>query len=344
MGNMDIAPDLILGVKGLTKHFPIERGFLKKVVGHVRAVSDVSFSVKKGETLGLVGESGCGKTTTARMIMKAVEPTAGSVRFRTDQGVVDMAKVDRRELKAIRRDMQMIFQDPYSSLNPRMTVQEIVGEPLGNYGYSAEESKKRVQELLALVGLNPKYLSRYPHAFSGGQRQRLGIARALALDPSLIVCDEPVSALDVSVQAQILNLLKDLQDELGLTYLFIAHDLSVIRHICDRVAVMYFGRIVELADTDILFNNPLHPYTKALLRAVPDPDPREEWLGGVICGEIPDPTKEMVGCSFPPRCAYVQKQCEQICPQLIDVATQGEQTHQVACHLVAEATGLRKEA
>jgi peptide/nickel transport system ATP-binding protein len=267
---------LLLEVNNLQKFYPIRRGFLRKVVGHVRAVDDVSFDIRRGETLALVGESGCGKTTTSRCILRAVTPTAGEILFRTDGGdVVDIATLPRDRLRPLRPQMQMIFQDPYSSLNPRMTILNIVGEPLLVNGVTNRQERiDRVEELLRLVGLRPEFMRRYPHAFSGGQRQRIGIARALALNPSLVVADEPVSALDVSVQAQILNLLLDLQQRLGLTYLFVAHDLSVVKHLSDRVAVMYVGKIVELAERDQLFHAPKHPYSAALLSAVPKPDPR----------------------------------------------------------------------
>ncbi len=265
----------LLEVKNLQKFFPIRKGFLQRVVGSVRAVDDVTFFIRHGETFSLVGESGCGKTTTSRCILRAVHPTAGQILFHTEAGkVVDVATLPDAELKPLRSEMQMIFQDPFSSLNPRMTLLDIVGEPLLVNGVTdREERTERVAELLRVVGLRPEYMRRFPHAFSGGQRQRIGIARALALRPRLVVADEPVSALDVSVQAQILNLLLELQDELGLTYLFVAHDLSVVKHISERVAVMYVGRIAEMAPTDAIFHSPKHPYTEALLSAVPKPDP-----------------------------------------------------------------------
>ncbi|HXF61358.1 MAG TPA: ATP-binding cassette domain-containing protein, partial [Caldilineaceae bacterium] len=263
--------DTLLEVADLKKYFAIRKGFLRKVVGHVKAVDGVNFYIKQGEVLGLVGESGCGKTTTSRVIMRAYEPTAGKILFRDkEKGLIDLATLPKGEMKSVWRNIQMIFQDPYSSLNPRMTLLQIVGEPLQNYGVAQGNAlKDRVAELLRVVGLRPEYMSRYPHAFSGGQRQRIGIARALALNPQLVICDEPVSALDVSIQAQTLNLLKQLQDEFQLTYLFVAHDLSVVRHVCNRVAVMYVGKLVEMAETDELFSRPRHPYTEALLSAVP---------------------------------------------------------------------------
>ncbi|HSE94648.1 MAG TPA: oligopeptide/dipeptide ABC transporter ATP-binding protein, partial [Methylomirabilota bacterium] len=280
----------LLEVRALRKHFPIQKGFLRRVVGHVRAVDDVSFHVMTGETLSLVGESGCGKTTTARCILRALVPTDGQILFRSGDGtVLDVAILPKSRLRPLRRQMQMIFQDPFSSLNPRRTLLDIVAEPLvANRVGTRREQVDRVAELLRLVGLRPEYMRRYPHAFSGGQRQRVGIARALALSPSLVVADEPVSALDVSVQAQILNLMLDLQAQLGLTYLFVAHDLSVVKHVSDRVAVMYVGRIVELAETERLFTRPRHPYTEALLSAVPVPDPRARSQRIVLEGEVAD--------------------------------------------------------
>src|SRR5512135_679723 len=267
---------VLLDVKNLRKFFPIRRGVLQKVVGNVRAVDDVSFYINQSETLSLVGESGCGKTTTSRCILRAIDPTAGKILYRTDDGaVVDVAELPESKMQPLRRQMQMIFQDPFSSLNPRMTLLDIVGEPLLVNGMSnRQERQDRVADLLKLVGMRPEYMRRFPHAFSGGQRQRIGIARALALNPSLVVADEPVSALDVSVQAQILNLMLELQEKLGLTYLFVAHDLSVVKHISDRVAVMYVGQIVEMCANEALFASPKHPYTEALLSAVPKPDPR----------------------------------------------------------------------
>jgi oligopeptide/dipeptide ABC transporter ATP-binding protein len=328
----------ILDVRGLKKHFPIEKGLLRRVVGRVKAVDDVSFAIQPGETFGLVGESGCGKTTTARLILRAIEPTAGTIRFRTNGQAVDLATLGRRELKAVRRHVQMIFQDPYSSLNPRMPVIDLVAEPLRAHGWSRKDCEQRVAELLDLVGLDPRFMRRYPHAFSGGQRQRIGIARALALSPSLVVADEPVSALDVSVQAQILNLLEEMQARLSLTYLLIAHDLSVVRYICDRVAVMYVGRLVELATTDELFARPRHPYTSALLAAVPDVDPHREWLAEPLPGEVADPSKDIPGCAFAPRCAYAVPQCREEAPALVDWSPAQGLPHYAACHRSGEIT------
>ena len=280
---------VLLDVKGLKKYFPIRRGLLQKTVGVVKAVDDVTFFLRKGETLSLVGESGCGKTTTSRCILRAITPTAGQVLLAENGGMIDVTKLPKNQLRVLRRQMQMIFQDPFASLNPRMTLLDIVGEPLFVHGVgSLQERTDRVVELLQLVGLRPEYMRRYPHAFSGGQRQRIGIARALALNPRLVVADEPVSALDVSVQAQILNLLLELQERLGLTYLFVAHDLSVVKHISARVAVMYVGRIVETAPTEELFAAPKHPYTEALLSSVPIPDPRLRAERVVLQGEVAD--------------------------------------------------------
>ncbi|MGQ9632433.1 MAG: ABC transporter ATP-binding protein [bacterium] len=323
----------ILEVYGLKKYFPIQTGFLKRTVGYVKAVDGVNFFIREGETLGLVGESGCGKTTTARTILRAIRPTAGKILFRVDGKVTDLAQAGKDELKALRRNMQMIFQDPYSSLNPRMTIRDIIGEPLLVNGIArGKEMEDIVKNLLELVGLNVQYINRYPHAFSGGQRQRIGIARALALNPKLIVADEPVSALDVSVQAQILNLLQDLQKDFHLTYLFIAHDLSVVEHISDRVAVMYVGSLVEMAETEELFINPKHPYTEALLSAVPKPDPRLRRERIILPGEVADPGNPPPGCKFHPRCRYAKDICSQKEPQLVDYGND----HFASCHFAGE--------
>ena len=322
---------VLLEVKNLKKYFPIKRGFFRKVVGQVRAVDDVSFYIREGETLGLVGESGCGKTTTARCILRALDPTAGQILFRTQSGqVVDVASLSESEMRPLRREMQMIFQDPFASLNPRMNLLDIVGEPLLVIGgiKSRKERAERVAELLRMVGLRPEYMQRFPHAFSGGQRQRIVIARALALNPRLVVADEPVSALDVSVQAQVLNLLLELQERLHLTYLFVAHDLSVVKHISDRVAVMYVGKIVEMARTEDLFHTPKHPYTAALLSAVPIPDPRVRTSGVVLSGEVANPANPPSGCYFHPRCPYVEDICRTTPPTLEEIAPD----HFVSCH------------
>ncbi len=303
---MSAAQPPLLRVSGLQKLFPIRKGFLKRTVGYVRAVDGVDFHIDEGETLGLVGESGCGKTTTARCVLRAIEPTRGEIHMRAADGsVVDLGKLRPKELRALRRQMQMIFQDPFTSLNPRMTLLDLVGEPLLVHGMaSRREREERVADLLTRVGLRPEYMRRFPHAFSGGERQRIGIARALALHPRLVVADEPVSALDVSVQAQILNLLVDLQADFRLTYLFVAHDLSVVRYISNRVAVMYVGRIVELAETTEIFETPRHPYTAALLSAVPEPDPRVRSRRIVLQGEVANPAAPPSGCYFHPRCPY----------------------------------------
>ncbi len=329
-----LADDLILSVRGLKKYFPITAGFLKKTVGHVKAVDNVYIDIKKGETFGLVGESGCGKTTIGRCVLRAISATEGQVLFRdAKQSVVDVNKLGNDDLRAARRNMQMIFQDPYSSLNPRMTVLGIIAEPLVcNHLSSGEELRERVMELMELVGLDKKQLERYPHAFSGGQRQRIGIARALATNPSFIVCDEAVSALDVSVQAQILNLLMELQSKLGLSYMFVSHDLGVIRHISDRVGVMYVGKIVEQASTKDLYAQPLHPYTEALLSAIPQPDPRRKSDRIVLEGEVANPSKLPTGCYFHPRCRYCKDRCRTEHPELRKIGDD----HYVACHFAGE--------
>jgi oligopeptide/dipeptide ABC transporter ATP-binding protein len=330
---MESQASILLEVKNLKKYFPIHKGFFRSVVGQVQAVDGVSFFIREGETLGLVGESGCGKTTTARTILRAYEPTAGEVWFRRNGEMVNIFQIPKEEMKALRREIQIIFQDPFSSLNPRMTVMDIVSEPLRIHEIArGDKLKSQVRELLEAVGLRAQHMNRYPYAFSGGQRQRIGVARALALRPKLIVCDEPVSALDVSIQAQTLNLLEDLQKEFGLTYLFIAHDLSVVEHISNRVAVMYLGNIVELAPAEDLYCNPLHPYTEALLSAVPRTDPDHVSQRIILPGDVPSPADPPPGCKFHPRCRYARDICKSEAPLWRELSDD----HWVACHLADE--------
>jgi oligopeptide transport system ATP-binding protein len=323
---------VLLEAKNLVKAFPVRRGILSRKVGDVRAVDDVSFEVRRGETLGLVGESGCGKTTTGRLVLRLLEPTAGRVLFDGR----DITELRGKELRRLRRRMQIIFQDPYGSLNPRMTVRSMLSESLSLHGLASGSAlKRRVGELLERVGLSADSADRFPHEFSAGQRQRIGIARALSVEPELVVADEPVSSLDVSVQAQIINLLSDLQEDLGLTYLFIAHDLSVVRHISNRIAVMYLGKIVELAPRDEIFGNPKHPYTRALLAAVPRLDPRHEGGRAPVGGDAPDPTELPPGCAFHPRCPEVHAPCRAQEPRLLE----DQPGHWVSCHLYKGGTG-----
>ena len=323
--------EVLVKVENLKKYFPITRGIVfQKEIGAVRAVDDISFEIHRGETLGLVGESGCGKSTTGRTIIQLYRPTSGKVYYEDR----DLTTLKGGDLRHLRRNMQIIFQDPYASLDPRMTVGNIIAEPLEIHGIgkSKKERRERVKELLRLVGLNPYFINRYPHEFSGGQRQRIGVARALALEPDFIVCDEPISALDVSIQAQVVNLLEELQDSLGLTYLFIAHDLSMVRHISDRTAVMYLGKIVELAEREELYNNPMHPYTQALLSAVPIPDPVAERNRQrvILEGDVPSPAHPPSGCNFHPRCPIAQEVCRAEEPEWREILP----GHWVACHLV----------
>jgi oligopeptide/dipeptide ABC transporter ATP-binding protein len=324
MPELNSAP--LLSVKGLVKHFPVKKGLLQQTVGQVHAVDGISFDIAEGETLGLVGESGCGKSTAGKTILRLIEPTAGEIRVNGER----IDRLSRREMRPYRRELQVVFQDPYSSLNPRLRIRDIIGEPLKNYGVAEGRAlNERVETLAGKVGLRPEALARYPHEFSGGQRQRIGIARALALNPGLIICDEPVSALDVSVQAQVINLLMDLQDELGLSYLFIAHDLAVVEHISHRVAVMYLGKIVELTDKRSLFSNPQHPYTEALLSAVPVPDPTLERRRVILLGDVPSPVTPPSGCRFHTRCPYAFERCKIEEPLMKEV----KPSHFVACHL-----------
>lgn len=323
----------LLKVEGLKKYFPIRKGVLSRVSGYVKAVDDVSFHVNKGETLGIVGESGCGKSTTGRMLMRLLEPTEGKVVFDGKE----LTNISNDDMRKSRREIQMVFQDPYASLNPRHTIEKILEEPLIVHGLGdAKSRKKKVRELLEIVGLSSYHAQRYPHQFSGGQRQRIGIARALMTNPKLIIADEPVSALDVSIQAQVLNLMQDLQKDLKLTYIFIAHDLGVVRHISDRVGVMYLGKMVELTESEKLYDKPLHPYTQALLSSVPVPDPnfvREQVL---IKGDIPSPSNPPSGCTFHTRCPFKMDVCTKVVPKLEEV----EPGHSVACHLYSEQAAL----
>lgn len=320
-----MAETLLLEVKHLKKHFPIKGGVFSKTIGYVYAVDDINFTLEKGETLGLVGESGCGKSTTGRTILRLIEPTDGAIYFEGQ----DITNLDKGAMRALRREMQIIFQDPYASLNPRMTVGSIIGEPLEIHKIAkGSEKEERVASLLQKVGLRAEDMRKYPHEFSGGQRQRIGIARALALNPKLIVCDEPVSALDVSIQAQVINLLEDLQAEFGLSYLFIAHNLNVVEHISNRVAVMYLGQIVELASDEELYRNPQHPYTEALLSAVPIPDPTVKKKRIILEGDVPSPINPPKGCHFHTRCMYKDKICEEVEPEFKDIGG----GHWVACH------------
>jgi oligopeptide transport system ATP-binding protein len=322
----------ILKVDNLKKYFPIKKGMFGKTIGHVKAVDDVSFFVHEGETLGIVGESGCGKSTTGRMLMRLLEPTEGKIEFDGK----DLISLSQEEMRKTRRDIQMVFQDPYASLNPRHTIGKILEEPLIVHGVSdPKERKKKVREFLEIVGLNAYHAKRYPHQFSGGQRQRIGIARALMTNPKLIIADEPVSALDVSIQAQVLNLMQDLQKEFNLTYIFIAHDLGVVRHISDRVAVMYLGKMVEVADSEQLYEKPLHPYTQALLSAVPVPDPDFQKEQIIIEGDIPNPADPPTGCPFHTRCPFKMDICTKVAPHLSEQTT----GHSVACHLYESQVG-----
>ncbi len=314
----------LLEVRNLTKEFPVGADFLGRPLAHLRAVDDVSFALAPGETLGFVGESGCGKTTVGRLILRLLAPTAGTIHFEGQ----DITNLSEPEMRPKRRDIQVVFQDPYSSLNPRLMVRDIVGEPLKNFGFSRDQIDQRVAELMRIVGLPPEYMSRYPHAFSGGQRQRIGIARALAVSPKLVVCDEAVSALDVSIQAQILNLLADIQAQFGLALLFISHNLGVVRHVSHRIAVMYLGRLVELASEEALFERPLHPYTSALIAAVPEPDPATRGRLAVLPGEIPSPLNPPPGCPFNTRCPKVEARCRAELPEFREV----EAGRWVRCH------------
>jgi peptide/nickel transport system ATP-binding protein len=326
----------LYSVRNLKMHFPIERGFFGKVVGHVKAVDDVNLEIRHGETLGLVGESGCGKTTLGRCLVRAYRPSAGELWFRKENGQqVNLATLDKRELRPYRKDLRMMFQDPYSSLNPRMTLMDIIAEPLRIHNVlEGKALEERVAELLQKVGLRPEYMRRYPHAFSGGQRQRIGIARAIALNPRILVADEAVSALDVSVRAQILKLMQGLQRELSLTYVFISHDLSVVEYIADRVAVMYVGKLIEMANTNDLYRQPYHPYTEALLSAVPKPNPLQRSQRILLEGEIPDPANPPTGCYFHPRCRFAVDVCRVQEPALRKM----DETRSVACHRAEEIT------
>jgi oligopeptide transport system ATP-binding protein len=315
----------LVEVRNLKKYFPKNKGLFGGKKTYVKAVDDVSFTINEGETLGLVGESGCGKSTTGRMLMRLLDPTEGQILF----GGNDISNLNDNQIRDMRKEFQMVFQDPYASLNPRMKVSDIIAEPLIVHGYPKEKREERVQHLLEVVGLNAFHANRFPHEFSGGQRQRIGIARALAVNPKLIVADEPVSALDVSIQSQILNLLKDLQEEFNLTYLFIAHDLSVVEHISDRVGVMYLGKIVELAAKENLYQEPLHPYTKALLSAVPAPNPRIKRDRIILTGDIPSPSNPPSGCTFHTRCPFAMEECNKVIPQLKEISN----GHYVSCHL-----------
>jgi oligopeptide/dipeptide ABC transporter ATP-binding protein len=325
---------VILEVKDLKLHFPIHSGLLQRLVGYVKAVDGVSFDLCDGEVLGLVGESGCGKTTVGRTILRLYNPTSGEIWYhKTNGNRIDLAQLNQKQMKPLRRELRMIFQDPFSSLNPRLTVKDIIAEPLEIHGVAhGKEAEERVSELMQAVGLNPALMRRYPHEFSGGQRQRIGLARTLSLNPRLIVADEPVSALDVSVQAQVLNLLKELQAKLGLTLVFIAHDLSVVEHISDRIAVMYVGKIVEMAETTELLHHPLHPYTEALLSAIPPADPDIPSNRIQLQGEVPSPANPPSGCIFHPRCRYAKAVCSEQTPPLVETAP----GHYAACHFATE--------